>query len=412
MKYYFKMFKRINEVIEQGGAIYIRCAGAAGQQLLFEMQDVGINVDAFLDSDVDKKIEMCNIPVLPPETIYSRVQGSYFVLIAIRDDHIYEIIENDYKSHGLKVGIDYGDFSIDAEYRMANFEDIKPSYDFVKLFRTTAQDRINEMKDIDGAFDKEVPDCYNLISNLDFPLTTFCSLKCDFCSHCIPYANPPKHFDVDVLISDLNKLLDYSYVECLAIMGGEPLVYPDLNEFIRKYKDLKNKEHIGFTRIVTNGTVLPTDGFFAAYKELDNAYIYISNYGEKSKKIDQLIEKCKEYDIGVFVCPFSDDWVSLGGFSYRRNYTEDQLKHLYAVCGSHSCVQLLNGRIYSCGRTPILNEDGLIPFFEHDFCEIRNANDLDIEENLHRYLYEKPFLEGCQYCDGQHLYSKKVRRGE
>ena len=102
----------------------------------------------------------------------------------------------------------------------------------------------------------------------------------------------------------------------------------------------------------------------------------------------------------------------MGDCSYDRNYSEEDLKHLYAVCGAHTCVQLFDGHLYTCGRVPVLNEDGVIPYAEGDFCEVRNSDALTLGDRLHKYLFEKPYLEGCRYCDGQHQYSRKIRRGE
>ena len=68
--------------------------------------------------------------------------------------------------------------------------------------------------------------------------------------------------------------------------------------------------------------------------------------------------------------------------------------------------------IMSCGcaRIPVLNEERLIPYSEHDFCDIRNASNLN--EKLHSYLYNTKYLNGCKYCDGQHVYSQEVESGE
>lgn len=412
MLHSYRAVRKIEKLNNNGGDIYIRCAGFVGQQMLFEFEKLGVEVTAFLDNSWKEVNQISGIPVLSPEIIYEKEKGTYFIVIAIQNNKVFEDIAHDYEAHGLKLDEDYGDISIEPEYRVGSFRDIRPNFDFENMFITGACDRLSEMHDIDDAFNKVLPKCYNVIPNLDLPLTTYCSLQCRYCSHCIPETNSPKHFEVERIISDLEILLENSYIACLAIMGGEPFVYPQLSEFIKAYKIIKHKENIGFTRVVTNGTIVPDDVFFEEFSGLDNAYIYISNYGEKSRKIDELIKKCDEFGIKTYVCPFTDEWLSLGDYRLPRNYSDEEMKQLYAVCGSHMCVQLLNGHIYSCGRTPILNEDHLIPFFENDFCDVRRADKETLAERLHTYLYEKTFLEGCRYCDGQHLYSKKICRGE
>ena len=412
MKKTYEMCMKISHILQNHGDIYIRCAGQLGQQLCFELQELGISVTAFLDSDVETDIGDLEVPIYPPEYIYQKLRGHFFVLIAIGDDLIYEQIVEDLIAHGLEKGIDFGDFSFLDNRRMADFMDIRPQFDFRKKFETIAIERMNDMKMLDTEFHTELPDTYNLIPNLDVPLTTYCSLKCAFCSHCIPYANPPRHFEAEKIVDALDRLLSVAFVACIGIMGGEPFVYPQITEFIERYSKMHNRSKIGFTRIVTNGTVLPPKDFFAAYSKLENAYIYVSNYGKKSGKIKELVSTCREYGIKTYVCPYSDEWMVLGDVMPRRNYNEKELRHLYAVCGSHSCVQLLNGRVYACGRTPLLNEDGLIPFCETDYCKVAEGDITTLSERLHEYLYEKPYLEGCRYCDGQHVYSKRIRRGE
>lgn len=405
------MCRRIDHIAQNNGDIYIRCAGNIGKQLCYELKELGINVAAFLDKDSTKHGETMGIPILAPESVYGKESGTYFVLIAIKNELIYETICDDFISHGMRKGIDFGDFSFAQDQRMQDFMDIRPEGDFRKRFESIAAERMNDMWLLDQNFDVTLPDAYNLIPNLDVPLTTYCSMSCEYCSHCIPYAKPPKHGDAADIARTLDRLLSVSYVACIGIMGGEPFVYPQIAEFIRHYKRMKNFDNIGFTRVVTNGTVVPSEEFFREYRNVPNSYIYISNYGEKSKKIKELVERCEAYGIKTYVCPYSDEWMLLGDVSPRRNYTEEEIRHLYAVCGSHSCVQLLNRRVYACGRVPVLNEYGIIPFAQDDFCEV-GCDDDTLKERLHKYLYEKEYLEGCQYCDGQHMFSRRIHRGE
>lgn len=412
MKKTYETCLRVATVVKNNGNIYIRCAGQFGRQLRYELQELGIPVKGFLDADAGKIAEELDAPVFPPEYIRNENLGDFFVLVAIKDDAAYEDICKELMSYGLRKGIDFGSAPFRDDPRMMDFMDIVPQLDVGKSFEQIALTRMNEMYKVDPTFSKELPNAYNLIPNLDIPLTTYCSLKCEFCSHCIPYANPPKHFSAEEVASSLDRLLSVSFAACVAIMGGEPFVYPRLTEFIERYGKLKNRDKIGFTRVVTNGTVLPGKDFFEAYSKLDNAYIYISNYGDKSNKIDKIVAACDEYGIKTYICPYNSDWVSLGSIMPRRTYSEDELRHLYAVCDARYCMQLLNGRLYACARTPLLNEDGLIPFCETDYCEVARGDDATLSDRLHAYLYDKPYLEGCRYCDGQHMYSKHIGRGE
>lgn len=409
----FEIIHRIYDVKKYGGELYIRCAGIRGQEVANELRKANMEPSAFLDIMTEKDLAIKGIKVENPNKIYNLERGKFFILIAVENSGVYDLIETDYKKHGLVQGKDYADFSFCHLFlqRMGSFRDIFANYDFRAVFESVAKGRMCEAAEVLPAFNTSFPKVYNLIPNLDVPLTTCCNLRCSYCSHAIPLAKK-RHFLVDDILNDLEKLLAVSYVNCLAIMGGEPFIYPLITEFIQKYNELKNKKNIGFTRVVTNGTILPDDDFFMAYKEIDNAYIYISNYGDVSNKLELLCEKAEKYGVKTYLCPPQQDWQSLGDCSYDRNYSEEDLKHLYAVCGAHTCVQLFDGHLYTCGRVPVLNEDGVIPYAEGDFCEVRNSDALTLGDRLHKYLFEKPYLEGCRYCDGQHQYSRKIRRGE
>lgn len=405
-------FQRIKEIKAHGGTVYIRCASKIGRIIYKELKSLGVQVDAFLDKNSDKLKSFDGVPIIHPDQVYTTKSSKvFFIVIAMEDNYTYRRLIQELESFGFRPCIDYCDFSIDPDVRMSTFRDIEESFTPAVLFKRNSFACQNDMRDVDPSFKIQVPEAYNLIPNMDVPLTTFCSLKCKYCSHCIPYAHPPKHFDASLIINDIKKLISVSFISCLAIMGGEPFVYPNLDNFLDLYKRNEIDQIVGYTRIVTNGTVVPKDEIFCLFKKLKNFYVYISNYGERSKKLNELIEKCKKFEIPFYVCPQTNEWRNLGDFHYPRPYSKDEIKHLFAVCDARTCFQLLNGRFYSCPRIPLLNEDGLIPFSKNDFCEIRGTSEELLIEELHDYMYNKEYLEGCMYCDGQHMFSEKITRG-
>ena len=294
MIYQYKLINRLNEVKNRKIDLYIRGAGEIGQQLLYELLELGFTVKAFLDIDLNKTGEGITVPILNPNIVKKLNKGSFFILITVaKDDSFYSIV-NEYLELGLTVLEDFADCSSYSGKRLLTFRDIRPSFDFYKHEIQMAEDRFREMLEIDRNFNSEISyKNYNIIGNLDLPLTTYCNLQCKFCSHCMPYARPQRHFNSDLVLHDLDKLLKCSYVACLAIMGGEPFVYPNLTYFISNLDFLQNKGNIGFIRIVSNGTVCPNDDFFCSFSKLKNAYIYLSNYGAKSKKYKKFILNVK-----------------------------------------------------------------------------------------------------------------------
>lgn len=93
---------------------------------------------------------------------------------------------------------------------------------------------------------------------IDIQLADHCNLNCKGCNHYAPIADP-KFCDTDKVIENLSKLRQKGilrFVDIINLLGGEPLLNPDINNIIEKAgKILKN----GKTRlrIMTNGVLLP-----------------------------------------------------------------------------------------------------------------------------------------------------------
>jgi organic radical activating enzyme len=209
----------------------------------------------------------------------------------------------------------------------------------------------------------------------------------------------------------LDKLLSVSYTTQLSILGGEPLLHPKLSRFFELFSQMKYLKNIEFIKINTNGTTVPSDEVFMRINKIENMGITISNYGEKSSKTDELAEKCKQFDVPFFIEYSSTKWTDFGEFSHSRNYSDNELRHLYAACHTTMCNPLYDGKLYSCARLAVLNEEKLIPYDSKAFLDVRNTQEDILSESVHKYLYGTKFFQGCQYCNGDYPYSKKVLRG-
>jgi len=87
--------------------------------------------------------------------------------------------------------------------------------------------------------------------NLELHIVDHCNLDCVACSHESPFF--PKRFeDPDQLAQSLERLWQCYHTPLLKILGGEPLLHPQINEIIRVVKRLTGAR----VRVVTNGTHL------------------------------------------------------------------------------------------------------------------------------------------------------------
>lgn len=67
---------------------------------------------------------------------------------------------------------------------------------------------------------------------LSFWVGTKCTLRCRDCCNIIPYHSQTS-FDIDLLISDLRKLLGICKINLLQIQGGEPFTHPQIKKLIQ-----------------------------------------------------------------------------------------------------------------------------------------------------------------------------------
>lgn len=412
MEKFLKSINRLQKVVSNNGEVYIRCAGVQGQRVLDEVEMSGIKIKGFLDLKYNERKEIKGHPIFDPEIVYKLKKGTFYILVVVENDYIYRRIHDEYIKKGLKPVEDYCDFSGFPDERMYSFRDVKSAGDLKSISIKLAQERLEEMKRCSVTFRKILPDRENIIGNLDVVLTTRCTMRCENCSHGIPLIKNPKDFEAKKILEDIKIITKKAYIACLALMGGEPFLYREMDAFLDEYVMYANKtENIGFTRIVTNATILPKENTFKKISLLDSKQIYISNYGSRSGKIQEMVSACELYKIPYYICPEEERWTTLGDYKWKREYTTEEISYLYNVCGARECRQLYDGKLFNCARLAALYDEGLIEEHYDDWLDIRNDLEKDSNIKMNNYLYEKKYLEGCRFCDGQHLYSKRVQRG-
>lgn len=129
-------------------------------------------------------------------------------------------------------------------------------------------------------------------------VTTYCQLACPGCYRGLALPNPErKHFELIQLKKDIDRLIKTRKIKILSIAGGEPLLYPQLNELLAyaKKKGLK-------TRIVSNGAAL-TKNRLITLKKLGvvEISVHIANYQKRTRlKGEKQLNKLREYYCQIF----------------------------------------------------------------------------------------------------------------
>lgn len=185
--------------------------------------------------------------------------------------------------------------------------------------------------------------------NLSFEinLADHCNLNCQCCNHFSPLAEK-KFLDEVQLANDLlqlNTLLDADSIGKVMLLGGEPLLHPQIENILRILVQYLPKTKL---EIVTNGLLLPkmSFGFWSIVKELDIGLV-VTKYPIKFDY--DLMEKIAESN-GVDIS-YGDLFEPIKTTYHLPIKDEPEFNpySMYMKCKhANQCVVLKNGRLYTC----------------------------------------------------------------
>lgn len=222
---------------------------------------------------------------------------------------------------------------------------------------------------------------------MDFVITTYCNLNCKNCSSLMPYYKNPFHLDLDEIKINLKKLSDCDKVKNIQIIGGETLLHPDICDILKYLKTL----NFDIISIYTNGTVISED-LKETLKELDNRFtLYITRY-ERSTKVDELVELCKNCNFQCEINTFGNIHNAKEGSEWIKSGSPD-LKPLPKI-EDDTCDQVMScigNKVYKCQRFGHLNQLG-IELQDDEWCYLDDIND-----NYDK-LKQRGFTPTCYRC--------------
>lgn len=228
-----------------------------------------------------------------------------------------------------------------------------------------------------------------------------CNLNCKACNNFSCLAKPD-FLTIEEFRCDLGRLREIfgSRVEQIQLLGGEPLLHPELEHFCAAAREIFPEDSTRI-RIVTNGTLL-------------------------RKQPDSLWETCREQRIEFNVTRYPISYDYAGALEFvrgrgvhieygqamdktmsifpidptgRQNY-----KKSFALCDrANNCISLKHGRLYPCTMIPNVYAFNAefgenIPVTEEDYIDIYEARDADAI--LQRLVQPCPV---CAYCDPGHI---------
>lgn len=222
-----------------------------------------------------------------------------------------------------------------------------------------------------------------------------CNLKCQSCDNYSSIAEE-EFLDEQIFKNDMERMSElFPNIKCFRLLGGEPLLHPNISFFISTARHYFPNTEI---KITTNGILLgKMPEIFWTTCHDNNIIIEYTYY---PINIDRKLHKelAEKYDVQLFA--FNNVTDNKTSYRFPVNDKKDQdSKYNYLHCfRAVNCASLKHGKIYPCTCVP--NICHFNKFFNKNL-EVTDNDYIDIYEHTANeidnfLMHPIPF---CSYCD-------------
>ncbi len=358
-------FDNIYETLRKKSKFYLFGGGDYGR-LFFDVVNNEIEILGFIDSDKSKQGSLIKgVPVFAPESIEIDettaiiVTASQFARV-----EIFAVLDKlDYKKN-----IDY--------YILEVFLSVYFAYLHNKVYFT----------------------------NVSMLPSTKCNLNCECCLNFNPYAKNPDVRPIEAVKSDIDLFFGaVDKVMLFHVSGGETFLYKNVVDVIT-YLSENYRGRIGALRLITNGTIVPSDEVFQRLSTCDFDII-VDDYRDAvphfAKNFDKLISKLEKFNI-TYTVNKDDFWIDLAPTKTdNSSFTEQQLIDYFDGC-SQSWQELRDGKLYSCNYDGYATVAGINPQQDEEVYDLRTHTKEKLKELVEfRLGYNgKGYTNLCKHCRG------------
>lgn len=236
------------------------------------------------------------------------------------------------------------------------------------------------------------------MKQFDVNLVDHCNMKCKGCLRFSNLVNEPFYANYEQMLKDWKRIKELFWgVERIKLMGGEPLLNPDLCKYIKEARNIFPDADI---MVTTNALLLneKCKELFDTMKA-NNCFFDISLYEPMEKRIVDVERILTENNVWYFVNDSKGDFYKV--MSKAPDYDADKM---YEACVAKNCHHLREGKISVCSR----------PQYAHIINErygVSIPTDSGVwniyDENLDAWELDEKLsssFEACKYCAPPVLY--------
>jgi len=183
-----------------------------------------------------------------------------------------------------------------------------------------------------------------VLDYLEFHAADHCNMNCAGCTHYSPFLRE-RCADVDVVRRDFARLKElFRNIRKIRIMGGEPLLNPELTSLMRIVREAFPKCHV---TVATNGLLLSRQGdaFWEACRTW-RVGIDFTVYQPMKSRVAEVEALCRRHQVPLRV-------TTSGLFLAKIDpHGRQPMRQAFRSCRRETfCPFLLDGRIYPCAES-------------------------------------------------------------
>jgi hypothetical protein len=234
---------------------------------------------------------------------------------------------------------------------------------------------------------------------IEYNVVDHCNLRCAACDHASPHLTR-RFADPEAFATDMEALSGHLHVRFLRLIGGEPLLHPALDAFVRAARKTGIADQL---MLWTNGLLLHTvcEELLAGF-DVVRVSLYpgvrlqvdlagLAQHLEKGNRTRLEVVKVRRFQHQLLNDPITDSKI------VQRTYLRCKDAH------SLSCHTVCAGRYYKCAKAPVLE-----PRLARCGVQIANRardgvalhDNPYLAEELARYLRSSEPLMACTWCLG------------
>lgn len=373
------------EIANNGLPVVIFGASMAGEVIFYQCKELGIEVLAFCDNNINKTgRDYCGIPVIHTKELvaeYSKVN----LIIAVSD--IEDIITQ-------VEGLGYSNWYPGNVF-------LKAANIFQNVYSGPAEYVDYVVKTCIHCQDNYIQPDRLFLRSVDVIITERCSLKCVSCSNLMQYYEHPQNCETTQLLDSISRLCSVvDEINEFRVIGGEPFMNKEVHLITQA---LVKESKVANVVIYTNGTILPKPEQIQGMND-PKVLVLITDYGELSRNLKPLVECLSAAGIRYYVDK-AGGWTDCSTISTHHR-SADELKALFTACCTKNSFTLSGDKFFRCPFSANMDRLGHILLNSEDRFDLalvlKSGWDTNFtKRQLSAFIDNVEYLSACDYCNGR-----------